>query len=267
MDIAAVVSGPTAGRGLAVLCGWTGGKIKHLRKHEKLWHDLGWRTCSLDMPIDATFLPESHEKSDIIARSNALASAIKEERARRPSSLLVPHCFSNGGVFLLLQTLHAARQQNDSIELDGMIYDSSPSPINLVRPIAAPIVISSAGLPRPELFKKLALHVPHAISSELKGLVFPHPRPLGLFKDHINMPLHPNLCLYSDGDKLVPSSSVEAFAAQRRALGVRVTLAKFQNPDSVHCGHYKAHKDEYALLVKKWVEEELPSSKQIRSKL
>ncbi|GMH67515.1 hypothetical protein TL16_g04699 [Triparma laevis f. inornata] len=262
----AVVSGPLGGRGLAVLCGWTGGALKHLRKHERLWHDLGWRTCSLDMPIDATFLPETHERSDIIARSKALAFAIKLERANNdPSSLLVPHCFSNGGVFLLLQTLYAIQQANDSIPLSGMIYDSSPSPINFVRPIAAPIVISSAGLPRSELFKKLALHVPHAVGAELKGLVGDQPRPLGLFKNHIQMPLHPNLCLYSDGDTLVTSSSVEAFAAQRTSMGARVTLAKFQNPDSVHCGHYKAHKNEYARHIKEWIDDEFPS--ELKSKL
>jgi hypothetical protein len=52
-------AGPASSRRLALLLGWTGGSMRHLRKHESLWHTLGVRTVAATNSFDMTFLPET----------------------------------------------------------------------------------------------------------------------------------------------------------------------------------------------------------------
>jgi len=249
--VAPVVSGPLGGKGLALVLGWTGGMLKHVRKHEKMWHDIGWRTATLDMPIDSTFFPPDSKHSDLSQRCEALLAAVERE-ATSPSTLIVPHVFSNGGAMLLLQAVAAAEKRPGgcALSLDGVVFDSAPSPVSHLRPLAALVVIASSGLPPRELAAKLVLHVPHAVASECRRPFVEPPHPFALFPTLASLPSPRNLFLYSKGDRLVPSSSVEAFAGEKRRLGAGVTLGRFAA--SPHCGHFVAHPAEYTRQLQAW---------------
>lgn len=44
--------------------------------------------------------------------------------------LLIPHCFSNGGVILLLQIIERARAAGRPLHFDAIVFDSAPSPLH-----------------------------------------------------------------------------------------------------------------------------------------
>ena len=97
----------------AVLLGWTGGKMKHVRRHEKPWHDLGYDTISAAQSIDDTFLHPVFTN----LRQTAAATLRAIQDAGTPT--IVPHLFSNGGVILWLEVLETARRGGVARETDS----------------------------------------------------------------------------------------------------------------------------------------------------
>ena len=51
----------------AVLLGWTGGQLKHVRRHERIWHDLGFETVTAAQSIDDTFFPPAWTRLEATA--------------------------------------------------------------------------------------------------------------------------------------------------------------------------------------------------------
>ena len=252
-----VCSGPASSR-LALLLGWTGGKLQHLRKHEKLWHSLGWRTCATTVSINETFFPPAF--TTLSSTASELLATCEAHRAehRSPSgssSLVVAHVFSNGGLLLMLsmlsQTAGAARPRL----LDGAVYDSAPSKI--IRPRHAPIVIASAGLPRADALLALAVHLPFALVNEAVSALRgggpgTYLEPMGSHpdvRDPRRNPPRPELALYSDGDHLVRTDEVEDFVACRGPGMVGCRLG-----GTPHVGHFRAAPEAYAAAVRQLVE-------------
>jgi len=244
-------------RGLALLCGWTGGKLRSLKKHEAVWHRLGWSTVSTPVSIDETFFRP--EKSGLSAVARDLVTAVEAHRAARSDALVISHTFSNGGAMLMLEMLreHGRRDvPNRRPLLDGAVYDSAPS--NEIHPWQAPIVILSAGLPRAQTAWELVKHTPHALASQAVGMVAgSYPGPLGAYLSdlrdaQLNTP-RPELCIYSDGDVLIPASAIEKYVSYRSEACGADTKGCFLR-GSAHVAHYRAHPREYEAAIEELVE-------------
>ena len=90
-------------------------------------------------------------------------------------SLVVLHCFSNGGVLLALSMLAEARHRGRLLKFDAAVFDSAPT--RRLLPIASPLVIASSGLPPLQMAKTLARHVPYAIAAQLASPLIGTPAP------------------------------------------------------------------------------------------
>ena len=232
-------AGPAAAKRAAVLLGWTGGKLKHVRRHERIWHDLDVRTVTAAQSIDDTFFPPAW------TRLEATADAALDAVGGGP---VIAHAFSNGGVLLLLKMLERA----PGLDVAGLVVDSAPSPPGVVRPAAAPVVILSAGLGAAEAARTLARHAPYALAAEALRPLRGTPPPLDALATFADVGTTcPELYLFSEGDGLVPPRGIRAHAAERAARGVDVALREFD--DSPHCGHYRAHPVDYARAVADFV--------------
>lgn len=237
----ATFAGPAGARGLAVLCGWGGGRLHHVQKHAVLWHRIGWRTATVCMDMDMTFFPARWTRVPAVARE--VMEACDEHRASRPDSLIASHAFSNGGMLMQL-----ALMQDDAVTFDGSVYDSGPSYSWIPLPLGAPMVLTVSGLPVSEIARGLARHVPYAI---LATLAFPFvalPPPLGrfpsLFSASTNAP-RPELFVYGQADYVIPPSHIESFIRKRQDHGADVHVLG-PLPNSPHCSHLRMHREAYA---------------------
>lgn len=244
------LAGPANSRHLALLLGWTGGSLRHLRKHEVLWHELGYRTISAANTFDMTFMPE--QVTCIRKVASQILDRIEDHRARvHQRSIVCAHSFSNGGMLLFLTMLAEARQRQPSIYIDAAVYDSAPS--RRIDPIAAPLVICMSGAPFvSQALPQLLRITPYSILAQLASPFVGVARPIGAFAEVrdpvINAP-RPELFVFSDADWLVGPAGVIDFAAHREACGSRVELLHLKT--SPHVGHYRAFPKEYTAAVSK----------------
>lgn len=235
-------AGPAGATRAAVLLGWTGGRLELVRKHEAIWHELGFATLTATSSIADTFLPPS--RSNLEATAAAVAAAV----ADFGGDAVVPHVFSNGGVVLYVEALARAAAP---FPVAGVVFDSAPSPVGNVRPIAAPVVVASAGLDAAATLRELAAHVPYALLAELRRPWAGMPAPLKHRSALTDLAPTPELYVFSDGDRLVRPAGIRAHAAARARRGCAVTLAEL--PGSPHCGHLRAHPGAYRDAVARFV--------------
>ena len=248
-----IISGPASARGLAVLCGWGGSKLKNVNKYASLWHKLGWRTAAASMSMDNTFFPASWTTMPNLTR--IISRECRAHRASRTDSLLVSHAFSNGGTFLQLSLMaaHEAERSRAPLRFDGSVYDSGPSSYKRLLPLGAPFVLASSGMPASEIAPLLLRHLPYSLAAALADPLTAAaggslPPPLGLFGRLFTTdgnPLRPELYVYGERDFIIPPAQVEAFMEIRRGLGVPVS-ALGPLAGSPHCAHLRTHPEEYA---------------------
>ena len=235
--------GPSNARGLAVLCGWGGSKLKNVQKYAALWHRAGWRTAAAAMSIDHTFFPAAW--TDIGEVSQAIVGACREHRASRGDAVIAAHAFSNGGTFLMLSLL----EDDSALRFDGAVYDSAPTKqLDALLPLGLPLVMMSSGQPA----AAIARHVPYCLAAMLAyPLGRKHPPPMGLFPKlfaaETNRP-RPELFVYGENDRIIPPSHVEAFVRRRKSHGCAVsTLGPLAGGE--HCNLLSTHTEEYAKAV------------------
>lgn len=238
--------GPAGARGLALMCGWGGGSLKHVSKYAQLWHKNGWRTAAAAMSIDMTFFPASWtEMKDVV---ETIANESRRHCASRPDALIACHAFSNAGVLMMLSVLEDAA--GNAVRLDGAVYDSAPSRKGLVLPAGAPLVIASSGLPPSEAAFKLAVHTPHALAATLAFPFRQPPPPIGLFPklfDAVTNAPRTELFIYGDQDRIIPPNHVEAFINLRAAQGSTILSPGCLR--SGHVNHLRTNADTYAAAL------------------
>jgi len=212
--------------------------LRHVRKHEACWPSGTAAICE-NVTIDETFT-----RSGRRALREKARHVVAEARATNAPKLYA-HVFSNGGCLLLLEVLAELEPKR----LDGVVYDSAPSPT--ISPMAGPLI---AWLSGDTLWERLAI-----VWSTLwpAFLAFPGRRAHmahfnGLFDASVNVPRR-ELFVYSDGDRLVWYNHVDQFAQQRCDQGSAVTKVNFD--DSPHVGHFRTHPDAYRAAVSRWVED------------
>ena len=247
-----IAAGPANSRRLALLLGWTGGSMRHLRKHESMWHKLGVRTVAATNSFDMTFLPE--QATNIRAVASELMECVCAQRREHPSSIVVPHVFSNGGALLMLTMLNEAKLRALPLQFDGAVFDSAPT--SRISPIAAPLVIAASGLPLASRLWLLARIMPYALVAQLAAPAVGVARPMGAFDElrdpQTNAP-RPELFVFSDGDMLIrPTRGPIGFAAHRAAVGAQVESLHLEK--SAHVAHYRMYPEEYSEAVRRLLE-------------
>ena len=112
-----------------MLLGWSGSKLRHVRKHEACWPS-GTAVFAENVTIEDTFSRGGRQA--LREKARRLVAEAKATKAPR----LYAHIFSNGGSMLLLEVL----SELEPLRLDGVVYDSAPSAEGTIRPIAGPVI-------------------------------------------------------------------------------------------------------------------------------
>ena len=222
-----------------MLLGWSGSKLRHVRKHEGCWPS-GTVAVSENVTIDDTFSPNGRAALREKARR-----LVAEARATNAPKLYA-HIFSNGGSMLLLEVL----SELEPLRLDGVVYDSAPSAEGTIRPIAGPVIAYlSGGTLRERLAAVWSTLWPALLAFPVRKahLAFFD----GLYDASVNLPRR-ELFMYSDGDRLVWRSHVEQFVARRRDQGAIVETRNFGR--TPHVGHFRAQPDTYRETLAGWLE-------------
>jgi len=222
-----------------MLLGWSGSKLRHVRKHEACWPS-GTAVFAENVTIEDTFARSGRQTLREKARR-----LVAEARATNAPKLYA-HIFSNGGSMLLLEVL----SELEPLRLDGVIYDSAPSAEGTIRPVAGPVIAYlSGGTLRERLAAVWSTLWPALLAFPVRKahLAFFD----GLYDASINVPRR-ELFMYSDGDRLVWRSHVEQFVARRRDQGSIVETRNFGA--SPHVGHFRTQPDTYRETVAQWVE-------------
>ena len=226
-------------RRAVMLLGWSGSKLRHVRKHEACWPS-GTAVFTENVTIEDTFA-----RSGRAALREKARRLVAEARATNAPKLYA-HIFSNGGSMLLLEVL----SELEPLRLDGVVYDSAPSAEGTIRPVAGPVIAYLSGV---TLRERLA-----AVWSTLWPalLAFPVRKAHlaffdGLYDASVNVPRR-ELFMYSDGDRLVWRSHVEQFVGRRRDQGSIVETHNFGR--TPHVGHFRAEPDTYRETLAGWLE-------------
>ena len=229
-------------RRAVMLLGWSGSKLRHVRKHEACWPS-GTAVFAENVTIEDTFSRGGRQA--LREKARRLVAEAKATKAPR----LYAHIFSNGGCMLLLEVL----SELEPLRLDGVVYDSAPSQEGTIRPIAGPVI---AWLSASRLRERLA-----AVWSTLWPalLAFPVRKAhLSHFDDlydaSVNVPRR-ELFMYSDADRLVWRSHVEQFVKLRRDQGSIVAPQTCNFGETPHVGHFRAHPKVYRAAVSGWVDD------------
>ena len=233
-------------RRAVMMLGWTGSKLRHVRKHEGCWPP-GTAAISENVTIDETFARNGR------AALREKARRVVAEAWATEAPKLYAHVFSNGGCLLLLEVL----AQLEPTHLDGVVYDSAPSPT--ISPVAGPLIAwLSGGSTMWERLVKVYLTLWPAFLA-FPGRMAHMVHFNGLFDVSVNVP-HASvnvprreLFMYSDGDRIVWSNHVDQFVRRRRDQGAVVETETF-GKDSPHVGHFRTHPGAYRAAVGRWVE-------------
>jgi pimeloyl-ACP methyl ester carboxylesterase len=244
-----LLAGPAKAKNLAVLCGWGGSKLKNVGKYAELWHRIGWRTATVEMTMEMTFMDASRTPAEAVAAM--IAEECRHHREQQASSAqIVSHSFSNGGTFMSL----LIQDQAADVRFDAAVYDSCPSLYTRLLPLGAPFVLASSGKPYTEIAVDMVRHVPYAFAWTVGAItnLAALPKPLGLFHRLFtaedNEP-KPELFVYSSTDWLIPPSHVESFIEARKAAGSKPIHVLGPLANSPHCGHIRTHPEEYASAI------------------
>ena len=222
-----------------MLLGWSGSKLRHVRKHEGCWPS-GTAVFAENVTIEDTFARSG--RAALREKARRLVAEAKATKAPR----LYAHIFSNGGSMLLLEVL----SELEPLRLDGVVYDSAPSAEGTIRPIAGPVIAYlSGGTLRERLAAVLSTLWPALLAFPVRKAHLSHFD--GLYDASVNLSRR-ELFMYSDGDRLVWRSHVEQFVARRRDQGAIVETRNFGR--TPHVGHFRAQPDTYRETLAGWLE-------------
>jgi hypothetical protein len=254
-------------RPLILLCGWLGCRPRDLDKYGAAWRGLGCDTLAFSPGLGPLLWPPLAE-----AGSAALEGAALDALAApaRTNASIIAHVFSNGGFYAAGGVLGRGEGGGGEgggrglalpTRLAGLVFDSCPARLDpdlAARGVTAAF-LGEAAEAGTGTRRRAALV--RALTPVLGGLLASPASPLGARVEGAWAawarlgaalpPGLPRLFLYSDADKLIPASEVEAFAG--RVMGWAgegagtvaaattpspVRLVRF--PGSPHCEHLRS---------------------------
>ncbi|KAK0279126.1 hypothetical protein LTR35_008861 [Friedmanniomyces endolithicus] len=225
-----------------ILCAWFRALPKHISKYTTAHQH---RNPSADILLLQSGVADMIFTSHATQRAHLLPAVEILRAAHAAGNRILLHVFSNGGANSAVQLAHAWREVvGTPIPVDAVVLDSCPGSPDIR--LAATAVITS--IPRSQQWWAVVfvwtVIMPLFISPMLVGspnLVEWLRRGLNdgsLFAREV-----PRVYLYSEADRLVPSSAVEEHCAEARNAGYKASLVRFRG--SAHVAHVNEDKVRY----------------------
>ncbi|CAD5318817.1 unnamed protein product [Arabidopsis thaliana] len=284
---AAIFGGNEGKETTVVLLGWLGAKAKHLRRYVEWYNSRGINAVTFTVDVrDLLRLDLGRRLERRIAEfGNELVNWVTEKEDDGREKCLVFHSFSNTGWLVYGALLESFIGRQDLVErIKGCIIDSGGAdPLDtkiwaagftaailkkrsstITTEPNSPIKEEDASTPQ----KKEPLGIENIMLSSLEKL-FPiflnHPdvntRLTKIIqKLYENHPPCPQLYLYSSGDKVVPSHSVELRIREQQKIGRKIHSFNFKS--SPHVDHYRNFPDLYSSQLQNFLQECFTPTKQ-----
>ncbi|XP_010414122.1 PREDICTED: transmembrane protein 53-like [Camelina sativa] len=284
---AAIIAGSEGKETTVVLLGWLGAKAKHLRRYVEWYNSRGINAVTFTVEVrDLLRLDLGRRLERRIAEfGNELVNwvSVKEDDGRE--KCLVFHSFSNTGWLVYGALLESFIGRQDLVEkIKGCIIDSGGAdPLDtkiwaagftaaILKKRSSTITtehncsINEENASTPQ--KKEPLGMESMLLSSLEK-VFPiilnlqdvNARLTKVIKKlYENHPPCPQLYLYSSGDKVVPSHSVELRIREQQKMGRNIHSFNFKS--SPHVDHYRNFPDLYSSQLRNFLEKCLTPTKQ-----
>ncbi|CAN8257713.1 unnamed protein product [Cochlearia groenlandica] len=284
----ATIFGDNGKETTVVLLGWLGAKSKHLRRYVEWYNSRGINAVTFTVDVkDLLRLDLGRRLERRIAEfGNELVNWVSEKEEEEEKRCLVFHSFSNTGWLVygaLLESFVCRQELVDKIK--GCIVDSGGadpfdpkiwaagftaailkkrsstvntepnSPINKEDASSdpqkmEPIGIENMMLSSLEKLFPVLLNIPD-IDVRLKRIVE---------RLNENHPPCPQLYLYSSGDRVVPSRSIEVRIQEQRKTGRDVRAFDFES--SPHVDHYRNFPELYSSRLNDFLQECFKPKKQ-----
>ncbi|XP_038883889.1 transmembrane protein 53 [Benincasa hispida] len=270
------VLGAEKGTVTVVLLGWLGSKTKHLRRYVEWYNARGINALTFVVdPREFLWFALSRKVEQRISDlAVELISWLSDGEESDNDRCLIFHAFSNTGWFVYGAILEILQGRKDLLKkIKGCIFDSgggdplnpqvwaagfsaailkknssSASPmVNGEEVDKRPLLLETIVLSSLEKFFSVALKLPD-VDKRLNNIV-------SVLTE--NQPSYPELYLYSSGDKVVLSESIELLIEKRKKTGRKVLSYNFRT--SPHVDHYRTYPDIYASQLHKFLIESFSS--------
>ncbi|KFK40211.1 hypothetical protein AALP_AA3G345000 [Arabis alpina] len=263
-----------------VLLGWLGAKTKHLRRYVEWYNSRGINAVTFTVDVKDLLRLDLGRRLErrIVEFGNELVNLVSEKEDDGREKCLVFHSFSNTGWLVygaLLESFVCRQELVDKIK--GCIIDSGGAdPLDTkiwAAGFTAAILkkrsstinteqnspVNEEDVSNPE--KKEPLGIENMMLSSLEKLF-----PILLNIPDVNMrltkiikklnenhPPCPQLYLYSSGDKVVPSHSIELRIKEQQKMGRNIHSFNFKL--SPHVDHYRNFPDLYTSQLRNFLQE------------
>ncbi|KAJ0265410.1 Uncharacterized protein HA466_0017020 [Hirschfeldia incana] len=266
-----------------VLLGWLGAKAKHLRRYVEWYNSRGINAVTFTVDVKDLFRFDLGRRLErrIDEFGNELVSWMSErEEDEGREKCLVFHSFSNTGWLVYGALLESFVGRQELVEkIKGCIIDSGGAdPLDTkiwaagftaaILKKRSSTVNTESNSDASNLQKKEPLGIESMMLSSLEKLF-----PIVLNIPEVNMrlmkitqklyenhPPCPQLYLYSSGDKVVPSHSVETRIKEQQKIGRNVRSFNFKS--SPHVDHYRNFPDLYSSQLHNFLQECFKPTKQ-----
>ncbi|XP_044752636.1 transmembrane protein 53-like [Coccinella septempunctata] len=228
-----------------ILFGWVGSTDRYLSIYSRIYEAKGLMTVRFMVSMTSIFLWKHH----IIPISEKMVRVIEDlSLGDRP---IIIHCFSNGGTYLYRHFMEAVESSKTPIKIKGVIFDSAPCRRTILHAFRG---IRSTVRQNPFLNLPITLILFLILLSVwvvefIKRYLFR--RKIIQFKPMEHLLQEENRCpqhfIYTTCDKVIDVEDIEFFINSRKALGVDVSVKRYN--DTEHVKHYPVKKYTYTQSI------------------
>lgn len=243
-------------RPLAIVVGWFGAELKHVRKYADMYRSAGWDAVAVAPPSLATLVPPVADVyGDMVLR--AVAKHVVPDVSNRD---VLVHVASNGG-FIFAGNLMLKGKNGDATaraifeRTRGVVFDCTPGNLrpDIVARAANAVFFSgesatSEPAPVLETLSSLLMNA-GPVMSRLRSIDGAWGKISTDDDDWLNCP---SLFMYSEADVLISPREIEEYARIREKKG-KVVMHRYL--DAAHCEIGRVHRDDYRDKLNKFLEE------------
>ena len=246
----------TEPRPLALVVGWFGAELKHVRKYADMYRGAGWDAITVAPPSLATLVPPVADVyGDVVLR--AVEKHVVPDVNNRD---VVVHVASNGG-FIFAGNLILKGKNGDATaraifeRTRGVVFDCTPGNLrpDIVARAANAVFFSGESAtnePAPVLERLFSLLMNTGpVMSRLRSIDGAWGKISSGDDDWLNCP---SLFMYSEADVLISPREIEEYARIREKKGKVVMHRYF---DAAHCEIGRVQYDDYRDKLKKFLGE------------